>query len=142
MDPTCGSGHFLLGAFGRLLDYWRQNEPGLDPAEHARLALESIHGVDINPFAVAIARFRLVVAALQAMGMSSLLDAPQLPLNVHAGDSLLWSEDSAGQSGLEYGISFDPDAVASGAQLTTEDVEALRRVLARDQYDVVVGNPP
>lgn len=98
--------------------------------------------MDINPFAVAIARFRLVVAALQAMGMSSLLDAPQLPLNVHAGDSLLWSEDSAGQSGLEYGISFDPDAVASGAQLTTEDVEALRRVLARDQYDVVVGNPP
>ncbi|MCT1711060.1 MULTISPECIES: BREX-2 system adenine-specific DNA-methyltransferase PglX [Dietzia] len=142
IDPTCGSGHFLLGAFGRLLDYWRQNEPGLDSAEHVRLALESIHGVDINPFAVAIARFRLVVAALQTMGMSSLLDAPQLPLNVYAGDSLLWSEDSAGQSGLEYGISFDPDAVASGAQLTTEDVEALRRVLARDQYDVVVGNPP
>jgi len=142
IDPTCGSGHFLLGAFGRLLDYWRQNEPGLDSAEHARLALESIHGVDINPFAVAIARFRLVVAALRTMGMSSLLDAPQLPLNVYAGDSLLWSEDSAGQSGLEYGISFDPDAVASGAQLTTEDVAALRRVLARDQYDVVVGNPP
>ena len=142
IDPTCGSGHFLLGAFGRLLDYWRAQAPGLDKAEHARLALESIHGVDINPFAVAIAQFRLVVAALQTLGMNSLLHAPELPLQVYAGDSLLWSEDSKGQSGLEYGTTFDPDAIASGASLSTEDVAALRRTLARDQYDVVVGNPP
>src|SRR5699024_10093965 len=139
---TCGSGHFLLGAFGRLVDYWRAEAPGLEKSEHARLALSSIHGVDINPFAVAIAQFRLVVAALQSMGMDSLLGAPELPLQVYAGDSLLWSEDSAGQSGLEYGLEFDPDAIASGAALSTEDADALRRTLARDQYDVVVGNPP
>src|SRR5699024_6621271 len=142
IDPTCGSGHFLLGAFGRLVDYWRAEEPGLEKSEHVRLALSSIHGVDINPFAVAIAQFRLVVAGLQSMGMDSLLGAPELPLQVYAGDSLLWSEDSVGQSGLEYGLEFDPDAIASGAGLSTEDADALRRTLARDQYDVVVGNPP
>src|SRR5699024_3834161 len=49
---------------------------------------------------------------------------------------------SAGQSGLEYGLEFDPDAIASGANLSTEDAKALRGALARDQYDVVVGNPP
>jgi hypothetical protein len=27
IDPTCGSGHFLLGAFARLLDLWSRNEP-------------------------------------------------------------------------------------------------------------------
>jgi len=27
IDPTCGSGHFLLGAFHRLLDRWRKREP-------------------------------------------------------------------------------------------------------------------
>ncbi|MDO5513523.1 BREX-2 system adenine-specific DNA-methyltransferase PglX, partial [Corynebacterium sp.] len=144
IDPTCGSGHFLLGAFGRMLDYWRTEAPGLEPGEHVRLALSSIHGVDINPFAVAIAQFRLVVAALRELGGTSLLDAPELPLQVYAGDSLLWSEDSGGQSGFDYGdLSVDPDALASGAaHLSTEDVDALRKTLARDQYDVVVGNPP
>lgn len=143
IDPTCGSGHFLLGAFGRMLDYWRAEAPGLEPTEQVRLALSSIHGVDINPFAVAIAQFRLMVAALRAIGGTSLLNVPALPLQVYAGDSLLWSEDSAGQSGFDYGnLSVDPDAVASGFHLSTEDVAALRRTLARDQYDVVVGNPP
>ncbi|HXH13504.1 MAG TPA: hypothetical protein VNP04_27490, partial [Alphaproteobacteria bacterium] len=28
IDPTCGSGHFLLGAFRRLLDRWYRAEPG------------------------------------------------------------------------------------------------------------------
>nr|WP_241732502.1 BREX-2 system adenine-specific DNA-methyltransferase PglX [Dietzia sp. B19] len=143
IDPTCGSGHFLLGAFERMLDYWRAEAPGMEPTEQVRLALSSIHGVDINPFAVAIAQFRLMVAALQATGGTSLLNVPELPLKVYAGDSLLWSEDSAGQSGFDYGdMSVDPDAVASGTHLSTEDLAALRRTLARNQYDVVVGNPP
>lgn len=143
IDPTCGSGHFLLGAFERMLDYWRTEAPGMEATEQVRLALSSIHGVDINPFAVAIAQFRLMVAALRAIGGTSLLNVPELPLQVYAGDSLLWSEDSAGQSGFDYGnLSVDPDAVASGFHLSTEDVAALRRTLARDQYDVVVGNPP
>ena len=143
IDPTCGSGHFLLGAFDRMLDYWRVEAPGMEPTEQVRLALSSIHGVDINPFAVAIAQFRLMVAALRATGGTSLLNVPALPLQVYAGDSLLWSEDSAGQSGFDYGdLSVDPDVVASGAHLSTEDVAALRRTLAREQYDVVVGNPP
>jgi type I restriction-modification system DNA methylase subunit len=27
IDPTCGSGHFLLGAFWRILDRWVRAEP-------------------------------------------------------------------------------------------------------------------
>ena len=37
--------------------------------------LGSVHGVDINPFAVAIARFRLLVAALKEAGVRTLADA-------------------------------------------------------------------
>ncbi|HEY8372645.1 MAG TPA: BREX-2 system adenine-specific DNA-methyltransferase PglX, partial [Pseudonocardiaceae bacterium] len=59
IDPTCGSGHFLLGAFARLLDRWNRHAPGLEPQARVQEALNAIHGVDINPFAVAIARFRL-----------------------------------------------------------------------------------
>ncbi|MBB1015741.1 BREX-2 system adenine-specific DNA-methyltransferase PglX [Dietzia schimae] len=142
IDPTCGSGHFLLGAFERMLDYWRTEAPGLEATEQVRLALSSIHGVDINPFAVAIAQFRLMVAALQATDGSSLLNVPELPLQVYAGDSLLWSEDTKSRTGLNLGDNFDPDKLTSGAALTTEDEESLRSVLRRGQYDVVVGNPP
>src|SRR5690606_33926072 len=28
IDPTCGSGHFLLGGFERLLSEWQRKEPG------------------------------------------------------------------------------------------------------------------
>ncbi|WP_156482601.1 BREX-2 system adenine-specific DNA-methyltransferase PglX, partial [Dietzia cinnamea] len=143
IDPTCGSGHFLLGAFERMLDYWRAEAPGMEPTEQVRLALCSIFGVDINPFAVAIAQFRLMVAALRAIGGSSLLNVPELPIQVYAGDSLLWGEDWTWTSGMDYGDDqFDPDRVAGKINLSTEDEDSLRTVLRRDQYDVVVGNPP
>src|SRR5712691_2843962 len=65
IDPTCGSGHFLLGAFDRLLDRWHRHAPGLETQARVQEALNAIHGADINPFAVAIARFRLTLAALK-----------------------------------------------------------------------------
>ena len=67
IDPTCGSGHFLLGAFDRLLDRWHKYAPAMEIQARVQSALDAIHGVDLNPFAVAIARFRLTVAALQAV---------------------------------------------------------------------------
>ena len=27
IDPACGSGHFLLGAFPRILDRWQKQDP-------------------------------------------------------------------------------------------------------------------
>ena len=80
IDPTCGSGHFLLGAFDRLLDRWHRHAPGLEIQARVQQALDAIHGVDLNPFAVAIARFRLTVAALRASGLSSLENGPGIHL--------------------------------------------------------------
>jgi len=62
IDPTCGSGHFLLGAFDRLLNRRLQAAPGVDVRDHAVAALAQVYGVDVNPYAVAIARFRLTLA--------------------------------------------------------------------------------
>src|SRR2546423_585983 len=98
IDPTCGSGHFLLGAFDRLVRMWKDREPGTDIRELVQRALGQVTGVDINPFAVAIARFRLMVAALKACGLSSLERAPAFPLRVATGDSLLeWGAKSSHQ---------------------------------------------
>ena len=138
IDPTCGSGHFLLGAFDRFVARWRQHDPSLSDRDVVHQALDSVHGVDINPFAVAIARFRLTVAALKHTGLSSLEDAPQVPLHLAVGDSLLHAR---AESELNFGP-FDPDAQISGFTYSVEDLEKLRALLRPGSYDVVVGNPP
>jgi len=148
IDPACGSGHFLLGIFHRLLDKWRQAEPGTDDWTLVRRVLESVHGCDKNPFAASIARFRLLVAAMRAAGTRRLADAPPFPINVAVGDSLLHGRGAQGsQTDLETLLA---EAVVGREEgetyaYATEDVwEYARKVdlLGRGSYHVVVGNPP
>ncbi len=134
IDPTCGSGHFLLGAFQRLLDHWQRSAPGMDARERVIKALAGVYGVDLNPFAVAIARFRLLVAALQASGIRTLREAPGWAFNLTTGDSLL------------HGRRFDlleADDLAERYPhaYNTEDFDEVNRILGQ-RYHAVVGNPP
>ena len=132
---TCGSGHFLLGAFHRLHDRWQRHAPALGARELVSKALDSVYGVDINPFAVAIARFRLLVAALRAAGDTSIEQRIGYSPHLAAGDSLLWG---APQQAL------DDDLLMLGTTMladATENAEALKEILQR-HHDVVVGNPP
>lgn len=140
IDPACGSGHFLLGAFRRLLDQWYRAEPGTTERELVQRALDAVYGVDVNPYAVAIARFRLLVAALQASGIKKLREAPGFRINVAVGDSLL--------HGRRFGdlpFGNEPERLrrlaGSGHTYRTEDLPELNRILAQ-QYHAVVGNPP
>lgn len=137
IDPTCGSGHFLLGAFQRLVDRWADHAPGLNARARVAKALESIHGVDINPFAVAIAKFRLIVEAMQAAEEATLEEAPNFRLNLAAGDSLLHGR--AGKTALAM---LDDDADVGGFTYSSEDWELLHSILVPGRYDAVVGNPP
>ena len=139
IDPACGSGHFLLGAFQRLDALWAKHEPGTNPRDRASRVLDQVAGVDLNPFAVAIARFRLCVAALGAAGVHRLADAPAFEIHVATGDSLLHGP-RAGSAGArqEY---LDPEHDPLGHVYRTEDAPALRAILGR-RYHVVVGNPP
>lgn len=133
IDPTCGSGHFLLGAFARLLDRWNREAPAMETRERVQKALDAVNGVDINPFAVAIARFRLTVEALQACGETSLERAPGFTLHLATGDSLLHGH---GQHML------DELTDVSGFAYEYEDLPGLQEILEAGRYDVVVGNPP
>ena len=135
IDPTCGSGHFLLGTFKHLHYRWQQHAPALGARELVAKALEGVYGVDINPFAIAIARFRLLVAALHAAGDNSIEDNIGYRPHLAAGDSLLWG---APQQAL------DDDLLTFGTNVradTTENAAALKEILQR-HHDVVVGNPP
>ena len=147
IDPTCGSGHFLLGAFDRLLDQWHAKAPGIEVRQRVQRALDSISGVDLNPFAVAIARFRLTVAAMRAAGIDRLKDAPAFTYHLAVGDSLLY-----GHAGVQGNLldEIDEREKAQSQQenpdesfaYANEDVAEHPRILDRGRYHVVVGNPP
>ncbi|GDY33305.1 hypothetical protein GTS_49380 [Gandjariella thermophila] len=137
IDPTCGSGHFLLGAFHRLVAAWHDQDPTLDASEVARKALDSVHGVDINPFAVAIARFRLLLAAWKVAGVATVDEASRQRwrMTVATGDSLLPLSRAQSIPGMDEQL---------GHQEPWEDVLdfADQRLLEPGSYHVVVGNPP
>ncbi|MFI9466638.1 BREX-2 system adenine-specific DNA-methyltransferase PglX [Streptomyces sp. NPDC052492] len=139
IDPTCGSGHFVLGAFRRMVRLWAEREPGRDVHERVRDALNSVHGVDINPFAVAIARFRLLVAAMAVSGVRTLEEAGRYdwPIHLAVGDSLI----KARQLELTLGDEQAGDPLAEFTY-ATEDLDEHPGILEQGKYDVVVGNPP
>lgn len=133
IDPACGSGHFLLGAFERLMAEWNTFAPGLDRGDRAQRALDSIHGVDLNPFAIAIARFRLTVAAIKAAGIITLVAAPAFRYHLAIGDSLLGGQSPKAKLDMDDGEHFAYQA---------EDLQEHANILAPGQYHVVVANPP
>ena len=139
IDPTCGSGHFLIGAFERLFAKWQEQEPATTATVRAQRCLDHLAGVDLNPYATAIARFRLTVAALRACAIARLAEAPALRLHLATGDSLLHGPlPSDGATML-----FDANRLNQNVAhvYESEDAAELKEILGRG-YHAVVGNPP
>lgn len=143
IDCTCGSGHFALGGFRRLLRLWLQVEPATNVRELVQRALNGVYGVDLNPFAVAIARFRLLIAALRACDIHELRHTPGFTINLAVGDSLLHGARPGLLASQQTYIGGEHAALADPLQhvYETEDADELRRILGQ-QYHAVVGNPP
>ena len=148
IDPTCGSGHFLLGAFARLFKLWQEHHPGENPRVLAQRALDGVYGVDLNPNVVVIARFRLLLAALRASGVNRLKDAPAFRINLATGDSLLHGArftrtGEAYQTAHQQMLGGDDERFKDELAhfFDSEDREELHRILGQ-QYHAVVGNPP
>lgn len=138
IDPACGSGHFLLGAFARLHQKWQAESPAMGPKELVRKAMDSIHGVDLNPFAVAIARFRLTVAGLQAAGETSLVGVAPMGFHLAIGDSLLGEQGGARAGEFDiFGTQNESTFEYDG-----EDLSEYAGILTPGKYHAVVGNPP
>lgn len=138
IDPTCGSGHFLLTTFERVFDQWLKREPGTNTRELAQRALEVVHGTDINPYAIAICRFRLLIAAMKAAGSNKIKEAPDFHFNLACGDSLLHGRRFEWQGqGIQRGLLDEEKKHV----YEVEDPEKLNHILGQ-RYHVVVGNPP
>ena len=84
LDPACGSGSFLIGAYGYLLDWhlerYLEDGPGkhkrelveIRPGEHRlslderkRILRDNIYGVDIDPQAVEVTKLSLLLKVLE-----------------------------------------------------------------------------
>lgn len=139
IDPTCGSGHFLLTTFERVFDRWQKREPGTNARALAQRALDVVHGTDINPYAIAICRFRLLIAAMKACEITRIKEAPGFHFNLACGDSLLHGKRFEWQGqGLQTQL-LEQDPIQH--VLEVEDQGKLQKILGQ-QYHVVVGNPP
>jgi len=136
IDPSCGSGHFILSAFARLFRGWQGREPGTNASALVQRVLDAVYGVDLNPFAVEISRFRLLIAALESSAIERLVDAPIFHFNLAAGDSLLHGSRVGGG-----GIARELFEDRLQHFYDTEDATELNRILTQS-YHVVVGNPP
>ena len=168
LDPACGSGSFLIGAYTYLLRYhldWyvgnepkkhkeavfqvRENEWYLTTAEKKRILLNNIFGVDIDPQAVEVTKLSLLLKVLEhesresidqqvKLGLEGVL--PNLAGNVKCGNSLI-----------------GPDFYGTGQQETLFDEAKMRRVnvfdwdddkkgfgeiMRKGGFDCVIGNPP
>ena len=61
LDPACGSGHFLLGAYDVLEAAWRH--AGVQPEDAAPDIVRSLWGIDIDPRATQIAQAAVILRA-------------------------------------------------------------------------------
>ena len=120
LDPACGSGVFLVGAFRRLVNAWcRRNRWRPPTVETLKSILRrSIFGIDLDPEAVDLAVFSLALAVCDSLKPNviwrDLSFDPLRDLNIIEGDF--------------FSYVACPDAEEFGAWPA--------------EFDVLVGNPP
>jgi len=161
LDPACGSGSFLLGAFQYLIDWhesWYLNndpakwakgkQPALIPtaegswklttAEKKRILVNNIYGVDIDAQAVEVTKLSLLLKVLEeesgqlSLGLERVL--PDLSDNIKCGNSLI---------GWDY---FEGQLIPDEKELERVNPFDWQRnfpqVFAQGGFDAVIGNPP
>ncbi len=114
MDPSCGSGVFLVEAYKRLVLHWRIRNDWKRPKKAVLASLlKKVHGVDLEEGAVELAAFSLCLALCDALEPEELRSSIKLfpPL--------------AGKT-LHHSCFF----------------EAKEKKLIKEPIGIVVGNPP
>lgn len=76
LDPACGSGHFLLGAYDLLERAWSYR--GVTPEDAAERILPCLWGIDIDPRAVQVAAAALMLRARRSAGKTRVLPQPNV----------------------------------------------------------------
>lgn len=162
LDPACGSGSFLIGAYTELLTYHRDwyvndgpekhrkelfqgmgGEWRLTSQEKKRILLNNIYGVDIDSQAVEVTKLSLLLKVLEGENQETLRRQlsfvqeralPDLGNNIKCGNSLIGPDYFTGQ--------LLPDE-ESMHRINPFDWELeFREIMQTGGFDAVIGNPP
>ena len=158
VDPACGSGSFLLGAYKFLADWYRDwyvadnaekhkkaSKIYRDKSEQWQLTLEEkkriltahIYGVDLDRQAVEMAKLSLMLEALSSPEQQSLFNERMLPRlgdNIKCGNSLVGTEYFLEQ------LSADPRELT---RVNPFDWKSeFSNIFAHGGFNAVIGNPP
>jgi len=159
VDPACGSGSFLIGAYQFLLDhhknYYSENgkpskgkkenpltpEGNLTTSEKKRILLNNIYGVDLDFNAVEVTKLSLLLKCMEGETQASIANQmklfnervlPTLDNNIRSGNSLVDIDFYEGQIDFGYEKKIKP--------FTWK--KAFSEIFANGGFDVVIGNPP
>lgn len=112
LDPTCGSGVFLVGAFRRLVHYWRSRHGWRQPEVEflKRMLREQIHGIELQAEALDLAAFNLALALCDALR-----------------PDIIWRE-------LKF------DRLRGNSLLEGDFFQHVQN--CKGEFDLVIGNPP
>jgi len=164
LDPACGSGSFLLGAYQYLLDYhrdWYQKDGvnkhskeiyqgfgglwHLSIQEKKRILLNNIYGVDIDPQAVEVTKLSLLLKVLESENQDTLEKQmklfkeralPDLESNIKCGNSLIGPDFYQGkQMSL-----LEPEEMYRINPFDWE--KEFPEIIKGGGFDAVIGNPP
>ena len=166
LDPACGSGSFLIGAYQYLLDWYRDWYIEHDPAKHKdriyqtrkdqwrlttaerkRILLDHIYGVDIDTQAVEVTKLSLLLKVLEGETTESLQRQlrlfreralPDLADNIKCGNSLIAPDFYHGKQ-LDL---FDEDERLRINVFDWSGKGGFREIMKSGGFDAVIGNPP
>lgn len=164
LDPACGSGSFLIGAYQHLLDWhlkWylddgpakhkktmyqvKKNEWRLTTAERKRILLNNIYGVDIDSQAVEVTKLSLLLKVLEGENKQTLdkqmklfheRALPDLESNIKCGNSLIGPEEL---NRRQIGLFGDEDQRRINSFNWAAEYPDI---FESGGFDVVIGNPP
>jgi hypothetical protein len=142
LDPACGSGHFLLDALRRLAKTTAAQHQDWAKRQVVDHALERVVGIDLNDYACALARARMVMTAAELAGVTSLGEAASFHPNVYWADGLEQVERDDDREAVQLDLLSPGNAPPPRAVLTRPHVRAVLRPLLKRKFQVVIGNPP
>jgi hypothetical protein len=139
LDPACGSGHFLIDGLKRLVAATAAKHPDWDREKIVAHAFDRVVGIDLNDYAGALARTRLIMTAAELAGVSKLADAARFHPHVYWGDGL--EQVECEEQKMQYAL-FEKVDEKLRASLTRPEARAALQAVLKPGFQVVVANPP